>query len=111
MTDSSYPDTITSLPRAKISLEGVQAWVAQGKDHQIVFFKIQPIGKIPPHSHAAQYGFVIEGEAYLTIDGERRHVKRGDSYHIPAGVVHEAEFLTLFRAMDYFAEPHRYETE
>ena len=111
MTDSSYPECITSLPKAKIPLEGVQAWVAQGADHQIVFFEIEPIGKIPPHSHGAQFGFVIEGEAFLTVGGEKRKVVKGDNYYIPAGVVHEAEFLSLFRAMDFFAEPHRYETE
>jgi quercetin dioxygenase-like cupin family protein len=92
-------------------MQGVQAWIAQGIAFQIAFFEIEPIGTVPPHSHSAQYGFVIEGEMLLTIGDETKLYKRGDSYYIPEGVVHSAEFKTFFRAMDFFAEPARYEME
>ncbi|MFW9869537.1 MAG: cupin domain-containing protein [Candidatus Thorarchaeota archaeon] len=111
MTIEAYPDCIKSLPRAKMPLEGVQAWIAQGVEFQVVFFEIDPIGIVPPHSHSAQYGFVIEGEMLLTIGGETQLYTRGDSYYIPEGVVHSAEFKTFFRAMDFFTEPARYESE
>jgi len=29
---------------------------------------IDPIGEVPPHSHGAQWGVVVEGEMELTID-------------------------------------------
>jgi quercetin dioxygenase-like cupin family protein len=111
MDPESYPDCIKDLPKAKIPMEGVQALIAQGVTFQIAFFEIEPIGKIPPHSHSAQYGFVIEGEMELTIGDETRLCKKGDSYYIPEGVVHSAEFKTFCRIMDFFAEPARYETE
>ena len=106
-----YPDCIKDLPKAKIPMQGVHAWMAQGESFQIAFFEIQPIGIVPPHSHKAQYGFVIEGEMQLTIGDETRLYKKGDSYYIPEGVIHSAEFKTFCRIMDFFAEPARYETE
>ena len=111
MKSESYPPCIKDLPKAIISTQGVQAWIAQGVAFQIAFFEIKPIGTVPPHKHGAQYGFVIEGEMLLTIGDETKSYKQGDSYYIPEGVVHSAEFKTFFRAMDFFAEPARYETE
>jgi quercetin dioxygenase-like cupin family protein len=111
MTNEPYPDCIRELPKAKIPFEGVQAWIAQGVEFQVGFFEIEPIGVVPPHSHGAQYGFVIEGEMLLTIGDETKPYKKGDSYYIPEGVVHSAEFKSFCRIMDFFAEPARYETE
>ncbi|KXH69879.1 MAG: hypothetical protein AM326_04990 [Candidatus Thorarchaeota archaeon SMTZ-45] len=111
MSIGSYPDCITKLPKAKIPFPGVQAWISQGNESQVGFFEIEPIGVVPPHSHKAQYGFVIEGEMLLTIGDVTKLYKKGDSYYIPEGVVHSAEFKTFCRVMDFFAEPKRYETE
>jgi quercetin dioxygenase-like cupin family protein len=44
----------------------------------------------------------------LTIGAETRRIKKGDSYFIPAGVEHEAKFLTRSYVLDMFAEPARY---
>ena len=106
-----FPDCIKDLPKAKIPLEGVQARIAQGESFQVGFFEIEPVGVVPPHSHGAQYGFVIEGEVLLTIGDNTKLYKQGDSYYIPAGVIHSAEFKTFCKIMDFFAEPARYETE
>lgn len=111
MVENSYPDIITSLPAANIPIPGVQGWIAQGKDFQIVFFDIEPTGALPPHSHAAQFGIVIEGEMSLTIAGKTTRCKKGDSYFIPEGIEHQAEFHSRFRALDFFAEPARYKTK
>ena len=111
MDVESYPDCIKDLPMAKIPMQGVQAWVAQGVTFQVAFFEIEPIGIVPPHCHNAQYGFVIEGEMLLTIGDETKLYKKGDSYYIPEGVIHSAEFKTFCRIMDFFAESARYETE
>ena len=111
LSDDGYPENIRNLPKVKISLQGVQGWLAQGNDFQVVFFEIEPIGSIPPHSHKAQYGIVLEGKMRLTIGDTTKIYEKGDSYFIPEGVVHQAEFLTHFRAMDFFFEPNRYDTE
>ena len=108
MPTASYPENITSLPLADIPLEGVTGWLAQAPDRQVVFFDIEPVGVIPPHSHGEQWGIVVEGEMELTIGGETRTYGPGDSYHIPAGVVHSATFHTRVRVIDVFADRDRY---
>ncbi len=108
MTTNQYPDLITKLPMADVPMAGVRGWLSQAKDHQIVFFDIEPVGEIPPHSHGEQWGIVVEGEMELTIGGETKRYRPGDSYHIPAGVEHGARFLSHFRAIDVFADADRY---
>ena len=111
MAHAPYPDFITRLPEADVPLEGVRGWLSQARDHQVVFFEIEPIGELPPHSHGEQWGIVVEGEMKLTIGGETKRYVPGDSYHIPAGVVHGAKFLTHFRAIDVFADADRYKAK
>ena len=103
-----YPHIITDLPEADIPLEGVRGWLFQGTDHQIVFFEMEPIGEVPEHSHGAQWGTVFEGEMELTIGGETKVYLKGDSYFIPAGVLHKATFRKKSRLMDFFADRDRY---
>ncbi len=95
---------------ADVGLPGVRAWISQAVDHQVVFFDIDlvPNGEIPPHSHGEQWGIVVEGEVELTIGGKTKRYRPGDTYRIPAGVVHSAKFLTHFRAIDVFADADRY---
>ena len=111
MAESGYPEMITRLPEADVPIPGVRAWISQGTEGQIVFFDIDPVDEIPPHSHGEQWGIVVEGEMELTIGGETRRYRAGDSYHIPAGVVHGAKFLSHFRALDVFADPDRYKAK
>lgn len=106
-----YPDMIKNLPDIDLPIEGVHGRLLQAGDYQITFFEIEPIGEIPPHSHEAQWGIVIEGEMDLTIGGQTQSYKQGDSYYIPAGVEHSANFKTYFRALDLFAEPNRYQAK
>ena len=108
MPDDIYPDVITNLPEADIPFPGVRGRLSQGEDHQVVFFDIEPIGEVPPHSHGEQWGVVIDGEMDLTIAGQTRTYRKGDSYHIPAGVVHGATFRTPVRVIDVFADRDRY---
>lgn len=111
MVTKGYPDYIKALARAIIPFSGVQGWVAQGREFQMVFFEIESGGQVSPHSHGEQFGYVFEGEISLTIGDDTRTYRKGDSYHIPAGVVHKAEFKTFVRVVDFFLEPDRYKTE
>jgi quercetin dioxygenase-like cupin family protein len=109
--ERAYPEIITQLPEADIPFEGVSGWLSQGTDHQIVFFDIEPIGEVSEHKHGAQWGIVIDGEMDLTIGGATKTYKRGDSYFIPEGVPHSAEFKTRTLAMDFFADRERYKSK
>jgi quercetin dioxygenase-like cupin family protein len=111
MTIMPYPECIKKLPKVKVAFPGVQGWVSQGKESQVVFFEIEAGGVVSPHSHCEQFGIVLEGEMALTMNGATKVYKKGDSYHIPEGIVHKAEFKTFVRAVDFFAGPNRYETE
>jgi quercetin dioxygenase-like cupin family protein len=108
MTDEGWPELITGLPEADIPLEGVRGWISQAEQNQVVFFDIEPIGAVPPHSHGAQWGIMVSGEMELTIGGETRRYRAGDSYFIPEGVVHGARFLTRCRVIDVFADRDRW---
>lgn len=108
MHSAEFPELITGLPEADIPLAGVRGWISQAGNHQVVFFDIEPIGVLPAHSHGEQWGVVVEGEMNLTIEGQTQRYCAGDSYHIPRGAVHSAEFLTHFRAIDVFADRDRY---
>ncbi len=105
---SFYPDFIQRLPEADIPFTGIRGRLLQAGEHQAVFLDIDPVGELPPHSHAAQWGVVLDGELYLTIGGETRTYRKGDSYFIPAGAVHSATFPVPVKVLDLFAEPSRY---
>ncbi|MCP4901162.1 MAG: cupin domain-containing protein [bacterium] len=111
MNEIGYPSMITALPAAKIPFAGVCGWVAGNATHQVAFLELESVGEVPEHSHAEQWGVVIEGCMELTIDGETRSLGPGDSYHIPAQVPHSARIVTRVRAIDVFAEPDRFAVE
>lgn len=111
MASNSFPEMITRLPEADIPLPGVRAWISQALDHQVVFFDIDPVATVPGHSHGEQWGIVVEGEMELTIGGDTKRYRPGDTYHIPAGVEHGAKFLSHFRTIDVFADADRYKAK
>ena len=60
---------------------------------------------VPAHDHPhEQAGTVISGEFELTIAGETRRLKPGDTYIIPGGVEHSARAGDApARALDIFS--------
>ena len=108
MSTAPFPEFVTNLPEADIPFPGVHGTISQGPNHQIIFMDIEPIGQVAPHRHGEQWGIVVEGEMELTIGGETRRYRAGDSYHIPANVEHAATFPTSVRVIDVFADVARY---
>ena len=106
-----YPEMIKNLPQADIPFQGVKGWLLQGDNQQIVFMDIDPIGEVTEHSHAAQFGVVLDGEMSLTIGGETKLYKKGDTYFIPDGVPHSAVFQSRVKVIDMFNEKERYKTK
>lgn len=107
-THDYYPEMITSLPEADIPFPGVKGWISQGESHQVVYMDIEAIGEVKEHRHAAQWGFVFEGEMILRIDGKESVYRKGDSYFIPDQVNHSARFLKRTLLMDVFGQKFRY---
>ena len=109
MLQTTFPEMIEQLPDIDLNLEGVRGKLLQAGDKQLVFFEIDPMGQIPPHSHRAQWGVVLEGELELTIGDDTRIYTKGDSYFIPAGTVHSARIISKVKLIDMFDEPARYQ--
>ena len=72
------------VARADVSVPGREAVVAR--------VEVAPGGKAGRHTHPGdEISYVMEGESLLLIDGQPpRRVKAGESFIIPAGVVHDA---------------------
>jgi quercetin dioxygenase-like cupin family protein len=104
----NYPAIISQLPIIDIAADEVNGYLLQGKDNQLVFFEFNKETLIPPHSHAAQWGIVVDGEIRLTISGKEKLFKQGDNYFIPKGAVHSGVTSAGFKAIDFFSQPDRY---
>jgi quercetin dioxygenase-like cupin family protein len=104
------PEMITRLPEAELPIppSKVKTHVLPSDRGQLVFFQVLEDVEIPPHSHKAQWGTVLEGEVEVTIGGEARVYKPGTTYFIPSGVVHSAKARAGAKIMDLFEEPDRY---
>jgi quercetin dioxygenase-like cupin family protein len=103
-----FPDPIASLPQADIPLPGCTAYLLQGANHQIIFMEFAQDADLPAHSHAAQYGVVLEGRIDLTIGGESHTFTKGDRYVIPAGAVHSGKIHAGYADITFFDQADRY---
>lgn len=111
MSENLYPEFIKNLPEADLPIDKVIGYLFQGNHGQICFFDFEPGVEVPEHSHGHQWGVVLEGEMSLTIDGETKRMRKGDSYYIPAGVVHSAKFDQRCKALDLFEDADRYQSK
>ena len=106
-----YPELVRSLPEIEAPVPGVRGWLLQGPQSQAVFFDIEAGTLIPPHSHCAQWGLVVEGEISLTISDRTRTYRKGEWYFIPAGAVHSAAFPSRVNVIDVFDDSARYKSK
>jgi quercetin dioxygenase-like cupin family protein len=106
----SFPGFIDALPGLEIPFptDVVQARAVQSPEGLVVFFTFFQDMDLPAHAHGAQWGTVIAGEIELTIGGETATRRPGDSYSIPAGVLHSARIAAGTRVIDVFEEADRY---
>lgn len=76
--------TRTFVGKADVSVPGREAVVAR--------VEVAPGAKAGRHTHPGdEISYVLEGEATLLVDGQQpRPVKAGESFVVPAGIVHDA---------------------
>ena len=106
----TLPDFIDKLPALDLPVpEDVVTTRAVQSDRGLVaFFTFHEDFKLPPHSHKAQWGIVIAGEAEFTIGGKTTRYGPGEAYDIPSGVEHSGSFIKGTVCMDVWEEPDRY---
>jgi len=103
-----FPKVVKKLPKADILLDGVEAYLSQGENHQILFMKFNENVQITEHSHGAQWGIVLSGEIELNIDGKVRIYSQGDRYFIAEGITHSAKITSGYADITFFGEKDRY---
>jgi quercetin dioxygenase-like cupin family protein len=101
---AEFPPLITALPEIDLPVATLTGWLLQGEGRQVVFFRLAPGASIPEHAHGEQWGVVVEGELELTIAGERRLYRKGDTYLIPDGAPHGARCTHGALVIDLFGE-------
>ncbi len=103
-----FPDPILLLPEANIPIDGVTAYLSQGETHQIIFMQFEKNVDLPEHSHASQWGIVLEGRIDLIIDDIKKTYFKGDRYYIEKGVRHSGKIYAGYADMTFFNERSRY---
>ncbi|PRY26770.1 Cupin domain-containing protein [Aliiruegeria haliotis] len=104
------PDFIMALPELNVPFpkSKVETRAIRSEKALMVYFIIHEDFDLPPHAHKAQWGTVLQGEIALTISGETRTYRPGDSYSIPSGAEHSAKVKAGTIVIDVFEEPDRY---
>jgi quercetin dioxygenase-like cupin family protein len=95
---------ITDLPEVDIEIKGAKGWIAQGKDHQIVFFDVEPSGEEPEHSHDfPSWLLIVEGKMEVTVNGEIKIYEKGDDVFFPIHIKHSTKVLTKSRCIAFLS--------
>jgi quercetin dioxygenase-like cupin family protein len=104
------PEMITSLPEIEMPYDSIKGYLNQGESNQSIFFIAKSGTYLPVHSHASQWGIVIEGEFEIIIGDEKKVYKKGDSYFVPAGTLHAGNYITDVISFDIFDDKNKFST-
>lgn len=93
----------------KLEIEQVQEGIKRqilGYNHELmtvkVWFEAGAEGYLHQHPHS-QSTYIISGEFDVTIGGETRRQKGGDSYYVPPNVLHGAICVVSGTLLDVFS--------
>ena len=82
--------SLNEIPPQRI-WDGVLARVVEGDRMSFAVVELAPNSIVARHQHPnEQIGIVLRGSFTFTIGDERRLLRTGDTYNIPAGVPHDA---------------------
>ncbi len=103
-----FPKFIADLPEADIPIKGINAFLSQGLNHQIIFMEFSENVDVAEHFHESQWGIVLEGKIDLIIDGVKNTFIKGDRYFIPENVSHSAKIYAGYADITFFNQEDRY---
>ena len=87
----------SEVPAEAVAVEGADKvtvrWVISEADGAPNFamriFEFEAAGHSPYHAHEWEHEvFILDGDGYLTIEGEKRPFKPGDVVFLPGGTTH-----------------------
>jgi quercetin dioxygenase-like cupin family protein len=96
---------------AHVPVPGCTAYLSQADAHQLLFMQFDRDVELPEHSHAAQWGVVLEGMIEMCINGVAKTYTRGDRYFIPAGVRHSVRIHAGYADITFFDQKDRYKSK
>jgi quercetin dioxygenase-like cupin family protein len=86
---------------------GINSIMEAGESLNMVFMEIASDMEDPGHTHDfEQCGVIVEGEMEMSIGDERRTLRAGEAYFVPAGKPHGwRTFEGPVRILDVSAKP------
>lgn len=105
---SIFPKPIQNLPEVDIPLDGVKAYLSQGKKYQIIFMEFEKDTEIQEHSHESQWEIVLEGKVDYWEEGVKYTYGKGDRFFIPRGKKHSAKVYAGYASIVFFNQKERY---
>lgn len=103
-----FPEPILKLPKADIPIKGVNAYLLQGKNNQMIFMEFKNDVDIPEHSHESQWEIVLNGKVDYFEKDFKITYKKGDRFYIPKNTKHSAKVYAGYAAIAYFNQKDRY---
>ncbi len=104
-----WPEEILRLPQVEFHVSGVTGHSLTNDEKQVTFFRFEEGTTVPDHSHGPQWGYLIQGEMTLEIDGRIELFEAGDIYYVPGGKKHRTMFSRESYVIDMGDEPGRYD--
>ena len=102
-------DTTIKKVEAASSTKGEmgQRYLVAGKRVSMRIWIDEPGGKLkgPSSREYETVGYVISGSAKLEIEGQTLNLKRGDSWLVPAGAMHQYTIIEPFTAVEATSPP------
>jgi quercetin dioxygenase-like cupin family protein len=103
-----FPEPILKLPKADIPIEGINAYLSQGNNYQIIFMEFEKDAIIPEHSHESQWEVVLEGNVDYWEDGIKHSYCKGDRFFVQKGKKHSAKVYAGYSSIVFFNQKERY---
>ncbi|HEX6978844.1 MAG TPA: cupin domain-containing protein [Alphaproteobacteria bacterium] len=108
MAETMAPDTTVKKVDSHHSPKGAegQRYLASGKTVSMRLWEAEPPGaKAPRRRDYETVGYVIDGRAELTIEGQTIRLEKGDSWAVPRGAEHAYRIVETFTAVEATSPP------
>lgn len=99
-------DILQKLPKAEPPFAGMEGWVHQNRDTQVVFWASEEGCESPLHEHPYdEWCVILHGSATITMDGDTKTCFAGDTLYIKANRKHKVVTSKNYRSIDLFDSP------